>query len=53
MTAALPCVIARVAYFVRNAERSRATMKLDSPGFPLAGERVGAGDPTTFHGQGK
>jgi hypothetical protein len=28
-----------------------ATMKIDSPGFPLAGERVGDGDPGTFHGQ--
>lgn len=28
-----------------------ATMKLDSPGFPLAGARVGDGDPGTFHGQ--
>src|SRR5882724_8648138 len=28
-----------------------ASMKLDSPGFPLVGERVGDGDPTTFHGQ--
>jgi D-alanyl-D-alanine carboxypeptidase len=26
-------------------------MKIDSPGFPLAGERVGDGDPGTFHGQ--
>jgi CubicO group peptidase (beta-lactamase class C family) len=28
-----------------------ATIKIDSPGFPLAGERVGDGDPGTFHGQ--
>lgn len=28
-----------------------ATMKMDSPGFPLAGERVGDGDPGTFHRQ--
>ena len=28
-------------------------MKIDSPGFPLVGERVGDGDPATFHGQGK
>jgi len=26
-------------------------LKLDSPGFPLAGARVGDGDPATFHGQ--
>jgi D-alanyl-D-alanine carboxypeptidase len=30
-----------------------ATMKIDSPGFPLAGERVGDGDPGTFHGKGR
>lgn len=29
------------------------SMKLDSPGFPLAGDRVGAGDPDTFHKQEK
>ncbi len=29
------------------------TMKMDSPGFPLVGERVGDGDPRTFHGQVK
>jgi D-alanyl-D-alanine carboxypeptidase len=29
------------------------SMKLESPGFPLAGERVGDGDPGTFHGQGR
>jgi D-alanyl-D-alanine carboxypeptidase len=28
-------------------------LKLDSPGFPLTGARVGDGDPGTFHGQGK
>jgi D-alanyl-D-alanine carboxypeptidase len=28
-------------------------MKINSPGFPLAGERVGDGDPGTFHGQGR
>jgi CubicO group peptidase (beta-lactamase class C family) len=26
-------------------------LKIDSPGFPLAGERVGDEDPKTFHGQ--
>jgi len=26
-------------------------LKIDSPGFPLAGERVGDGDPITFHRQ--
>lgn len=28
-------------------------MKMESPGFPLAGERVGDGDPKTFHAQGR
>jgi hypothetical protein len=28
-----------------------ASMKIDSPGFPLAGERVGDSDPGTFHRQ--
>ncbi|HEY2393505.1 MAG TPA: serine hydrolase domain-containing protein [Candidatus Angelobacter sp.] len=28
-----------------------ASIKMDSPGFPLAGDRVGNGDPATFHGQ--
>jgi hypothetical protein len=28
-----------------------ALLKIDSPGFPLAGERVGDGDPGTFHRQ--
>jgi CubicO group peptidase (beta-lactamase class C family) len=38
--------------FVLQNDRA-ATMKMDSPGFPLAGERVGDGDPGTFHGQGR
>jgi|GEM_PF-717967 len=28
-----------------------AAMKIDSPGFPLSGARVGEGDPKTFHQQ--
>jgi CubicO group peptidase (beta-lactamase class C family) len=36
--------------FILQNDRA-ATMKMDSPGFPLAGERVGDGDPGTFHGQ--
>jgi D-alanyl-D-alanine carboxypeptidase len=40
---------AHISFVVQNG---RATsMKMDSPGFPLVGERVGDGDPTTFHGQ--
>ena len=40
---------AHISFVVQNGHA--ATMKLDSPGFPLAGERVGDGDPATFHGQ--
>jgi CubicO group peptidase (beta-lactamase class C family) len=32
-------------------EKHAAAMKIDSPGFPLAGERIGDGDPGTFHRQ--
>lgn len=40
---------ARVSFVMQN---DRATaMKMDSPGFPLAGDRVGEGDPATFHGE--
>jgi D-alanyl-D-alanine carboxypeptidase len=42
---------AHISFVVQNGHA--ATMKLDSPGFPLAGARVGDGDPATFHGQGK
>jgi D-alanyl-D-alanine carboxypeptidase len=38
-----------VSLVVQNGHA--ATMKLDSPGFPLVGERLGDGDPATFHGQ--
>ena len=40
---------AHISFAVQNGHA--ATMKLDSPGFPLVGERVGDGDPGTFHGQ--
>jgi D-alanyl-D-alanine carboxypeptidase len=40
---------AHISFVVQNGHA--ATMKLDSPGFPLAGARVGDGDPATFHGQ--
>jgi D-alanyl-D-alanine carboxypeptidase len=39
----------QISFAVQNGHA--ATMKLDSPGFPLAGARVGDGDPATFHGQ--
>jgi D-alanyl-D-alanine carboxypeptidase len=39
----------RVA-FVMKEDRA-AALKIDSPGFPLLGDRVGDGDPTTFHAQ--
>jgi D-alanyl-D-alanine carboxypeptidase len=39
----------RVSFVVQEG---RATaMKMESPGFPLAGDRVGDGDPATFHRQ--
>jgi CubicO group peptidase (beta-lactamase class C family) len=40
---------AHISFVLQNGHA--ATMKLDSPGFPLIGERVGNGDPATFHGQ--
>ncbi|HET8890415.1 MAG TPA: serine hydrolase domain-containing protein [Candidatus Angelobacter sp.] len=40
---------AHVSFVVQNGHAT--AMKLESPGFPLAGERVGDGDPATFHGQ--
>ena len=40
---------AHVSFAMQNGHAT--TMKLDSPGFPLVGERVGDGDPATFHGQ--
>jgi D-alanyl-D-alanine carboxypeptidase len=40
-----------ISFVMQNGHA--ASMKLDSPGFPLVGERVGDGDPGTFHGQGK
>jgi hypothetical protein len=36
--------------FVMQNDRA-AAMKMDSPGFPLAGDRVGEADPATFHRQ--
>lgn len=36
--------------FVMQNDRATA-MKMDKPGFPLAGDRVGAADPATFHRQ--
>jgi D-alanyl-D-alanine carboxypeptidase len=40
---------AHISFVVQNGHAT--AMKLDSPGFPLLGERVGDGDPGTFHGQ--
>jgi D-alanyl-D-alanine carboxypeptidase len=40
---------AHVSFTMKDMHTS--LMKIDSPGFPLAGERVGDGDPATFHGQ--
>ena len=38
-----------VAFVMQNARA--AAMKMDSPEFPLAGDRVGEADPATFHMQ--
>ncbi|HKD82776.1 MAG TPA: serine hydrolase domain-containing protein [Candidatus Angelobacter sp.] len=38
---------ARVSFVIQN--NHAVAMKMDAPGFPLAGERVGDGDPATFH----
>jgi CubicO group peptidase (beta-lactamase class C family) len=40
---------AHVSFAMKDMHTS--LMKIDSPGFPLAGERVGDGDPGTFHRQ--
>ena len=40
-----------ISFVVQNGHA--ASMKLESPGFPLSGERVGDGDPATFHGQSR
>jgi CubicO group peptidase (beta-lactamase class C family) len=40
---------AHISFVVQNGHA--ASMKMDSPGFPLVGERVGDGDPGTFHAQ--
>lgn len=40
---------AQVSFVMQN-DRA-AAMKMESPGFPLAGERVGDADPATFHTQ--
>jgi hypothetical protein len=40
---------AHVSFAMKDMHTS--LMKIDSPGFPLAGERVGDGDAVTFHGQ--
>jgi CubicO group peptidase (beta-lactamase class C family) len=48
---ALWSATAHVSFVLQNGHA--VSMKLESPGFPLAGERVGNGDPGTFHGQGR
>ncbi|MBZ5504586.1 MAG: beta-lactamase family protein [Acidobacteriia bacterium] len=40
---------AHVSFVLQN-DRA-ASMKMESPGFPLAGDRIGDGDPGTFHRQ--
>jgi CubicO group peptidase (beta-lactamase class C family) len=38
--------------FVMKDERA-ATLRIESQGFPLAGDRIGDGDPLTFHALGR
>jgi CubicO group peptidase (beta-lactamase class C family) len=38
--------------FVMKDDRA-ATLRIESQGFPLAGDRIGEGDPGTFHAQGR
>jgi D-alanyl-D-alanine carboxypeptidase len=40
---------AHISFAMKDMHTS--LMKIDAPGFPLVGERVGDGDPVTFHGQ--
>jgi CubicO group peptidase (beta-lactamase class C family) len=40
---------AHISFAMKDMHTS--LLKIDSPGFPLAGERVGDGDPGTFHRQ--
>jgi len=41
--------LSRVSFSMKE---DRATaLHIDAPGFPLAGDRIGDGDPRTFHGQ--
>jgi D-alanyl-D-alanine carboxypeptidase len=40
---------AHISFAMKDMHTS--LLKIDSPGFPLEGERVGDGDPGTFHGQ--
>ena len=42
---------AHVSFVMQNDHA--VAMKFNSPGFPLTGDRVGAGDPETFHKQGR
>ena len=39
----------RISFVIQNDHAM--SMKMETPGFPLAGERVGEGDPRTFHSQ--
>lgn len=39
----------KISFAMKDMRTS--TLKMEAPGFPLAGDRVGDGDPKTFHGQ--
>jgi len=41
----------RVSFVMK--EGRAGTLRIDSQGFPLAGDRIGDGDPVTFHGKGR
>ena len=42
---------ANISFVFVSQNEHAATMKMESPGFPLAGERVGDATPETFHRQ--
>jgi CubicO group peptidase (beta-lactamase class C family) len=42
---------ARISFAMKDGHT--VTLKIESQGFPLAGDRVGDGDPRTFHGLGR
>jgi hypothetical protein len=41
----------RVSFVIKDGRAS--ALHIDAQGFPLAGDRIGDGDPATFHGKGR